>query len=154
MTVSAVSQPITSGVGLRRLHLPPPDDNRLRICRKSPFLRYSFAIERKLSCCSPCFGTENANNHLYVWHRLVKQKVAYGNTNQLMCVVNNCGWLASFAMQSHHFLASSLDNQSRPSYKPWPWVAQVAWMYHCGKKKAELNRLTTKIGCRNLRVYF
>lgn len=30
-----------------------------------------------------------------------------------------------------YFLANSFDSQSNPSYKPWPCVAHVAWMYHC-----------------------
>lgn len=29
-----------------------------------------------------------------------------------------------------YFLASSLESQSNPSYKPCPCVAHVAWMYH------------------------
>lgn len=29
-----------------------------------------------------------------------------------------------------YFFASSFESQSSPSYKPCPWVAQVAWIYH------------------------
>lgn len=28
------------------------------------------------------------------------------------------------------YLASSLDSQSSPSYRPVPWVAHAAWMCH------------------------
>lgn len=36
--------------------------------------------------------------------------------------------------EKSYFLASSFDNQSNPSYRPFPCVAQVAWMYHCKNK--------------------
>ena len=37
-----------------------------------------------------------------------------------------------------HFFANSFDSQSNPSYKPFPWVAQVAWMYHWNEIKTVL----------------
>lgn len=43
-----------------------------------------------------------------------------------------------------HFLANSLDSQSRPSYSPWPWVAQVDWMYHW-KQETIVMFLTNKL---------
>jgi len=36
----------------------------------------------------------------------------------------------SFSLYPGYFLANSFESQSNPSYRPCPWVAQVAWMYH------------------------
>ena len=46
------------------------------------------------------------------------------------------GWSKPLESQQlcYDDLANSLDNQSKPSYKPLPWTAQVAWMYHWKKR--------------------
>lgn len=41
---------------------------------------------------------------------------------------------------SHNF-SNSLDSQSRPSYRPFPCVAQVAWMYHWRRISNRSDRL-------------
>lgn len=41
------------------------------------------------------------------------------------------------------YLASSLDSQSSPSYRPVPWVAQVAWTCHWRERTGSHTRTHT-----------
>lgn len=67
-------------------------------------------------------------------------------------ITGNTSWSGGSARRLRHlkvcsgeppaYLASSLDNHSRPSYRPVPWVAHVAWMYHWGGRERERDRLS------------